>query len=69
LSALRRVEGAFAESPALERWFEKGRVSVDASRRLEALGAPPDRFAPLPARRNAGPNRFTLSRKHRSWVL
>ncbi len=36
LPALERVSRAFAEEPSLEKWFERGRVSLDAARVLEA---------------------------------
>ncbi len=44
LPALLRVEQALAVDADLERWMERGRVSVAAARVLRRLGAPPDRF-------------------------
>ncbi len=37
LPAHARVRRAFDEDPELERWFERGRVSLDAARRLEGV--------------------------------
>jgi hypothetical protein len=39
LLALLRLQAAFAREPELERWFERGRVSLDGARQLSALWA------------------------------
>jgi len=49
LPALSRVRTALAEEPELERWLERGRIGVEAARRLARLGDPPDELAVLDA--------------------
>jgi hypothetical protein len=39
LSALARVQRVFADEPELERWLERGRLSIAAARALAALSA------------------------------
>jgi hypothetical protein len=51
LPARQRVAAAFLEDPSLENWLERGRIGVDAARRLSAAGRPPREarlFAALP---------------------
>jgi len=42
LTAYERVLAAFDERPELERWLERGRISVEAARHLERLGSAPE---------------------------
>jgi hypothetical protein len=42
LPALSRVRRAFARDPELERWLERGRISLAAAAILRDLGEPPD---------------------------
>jgi Microtubule-associated tyrosine carboxypeptidase len=44
LPALSRVERAFSADPELERFLERGRIGIEAAKKLRELGAPPDLF-------------------------
>jgi hypothetical protein len=49
LPAYLEVRATFDREPDLERWFERGRVGLDAARELALLGEPMPREAPLAA--------------------
>ncbi len=44
LPAVTRVREAFSAEPELERWLERGRISVPAARCLQVLGPLPERL-------------------------
>lgn len=62
LTAFCRVRRALEQSPELESWLERGRISIEAARTLSTLGAAPRvlevRDAPQPSAKNSAIKRW-----------